>query len=122
MVDIISLLASVGATIATQHHQKIIDFFKTSRTKEEIQKEILPLLKIVDSECDNQGILNILTEGGLEIRNSKLINKGITNIVSNKNGVELNLINTKKLSPGDTIGSISFTTDGIILDSTNSEE
>jgi hypothetical protein len=120
--EIITLLANAGIKIALEHQDKIISFFKKPRTIDEIQKEILPIVKFTNSEIDSDGLWNIITDGGIEIKNSKVTMRGTTNMISTKDPVTLKITNTEKPQSGKVIGSISFTNKGVVIDSTDNQD
>lgn len=122
MEEIITLLANAGIKIALEHQDKIISFFKKPRTIDEIQKEILPIVKFTNSEIDSDGLWNIITDGGIEIKNSKVTMRGTTNMISTKDPVTLKITNTEKPQSGKVIGSISFTNKGVVIDSTDNQD
>ena len=120
MEGLVSELVSHGLDIAPQFIPRILEFFKKPRTREEFENEILPNVSFRDgSDVTVEGILNIFTNAGFEIVDSKLTISGVTNIIATDSPAELNIVNTKKPKKGRVIGSVSFTNKGIVIDSTD---
>jgi len=119
---LISSLLKAGVEILPKYLSKIREL-KRPISKEVFEKEIRPGLLIKDkSTVTNEGIMNIFTDSGVEIQNSKFINRGETTIISHNRPATLNITSKKKkIKAGDVIGSISFTNQGMIIDSSDDE-
>jgi len=120
---LVSSLLKAGIQILPNYLPKIRELLKRPISKEKFEKEIRPGLLIKDgSTVTNEGIMDIFTNSGVEIQNSTFVNRGKTTIVANDGPATL-IISSKKKKPkaGDVIGSISFTDQGMIIDSSDDD-
>lgn len=117
-MDIIELLTSSGLQILPHAVSQIRKILSSDITKEQIEKEVLPYVSFSDgSEVTVSGILNIFTNNGFELKDSRMNISGVTNIVSNDGPAKLNITSTKTPKKGQRIGSISFSSNGIDISS-----